>query len=49
MAPELETRSGAKQVAEPGLVLLAEDTSGGGHRSRLIDDQPGPRVYITLP
>jgi len=49
MAPELETRSGAKQVAEPCLVLLAEDTSGGGHRSRLIDDQPGPRVYIALP
>jgi hypothetical protein len=49
MAPELETRSGAKQVAEPGLVLLAEDTSGGGHRWRLIDDHPWRRVYVTLP
>jgi hypothetical protein len=49
MAPELETRSGAKQVAEHVLVLLAEDTSGGGHRWRLIDDQPWRRVYIALP
>jgi hypothetical protein len=49
MAPELETRSGAKQVVEPGDILLAEDTSGGGHRWRLIGDQPWRRVYVTLP
>ena len=49
MAPEFETCSGAKQVAEPGLVLLAEDTSGGGHRWRLIDYHPWRRVYVTLP
>jgi hypothetical protein len=33
----------------PGDVLLAEDTAGGGHRWRLIDDEPWRRVYIELP
>jgi len=28
---EFETRSGAKQIVEPGDILLAEDASGGGH------------------
>ncbi len=27
---EFETRTGARQVVEPGNILLAEDTSGGG-------------------
>jgi redox-sensitive bicupin YhaK (pirin superfamily) len=27
---EFETRTGARQVVEPGDILLAEDTSGGG-------------------
>jgi quercetin dioxygenase-like cupin family protein len=44
-----ETRSGAKQVVEPGDILLAEDTSGGGHRWRLVDDQPWRRVYVAVP
>jgi len=46
---EFETRDGATQVVEPGDVLLAEDTTGGGHRWRLIDDQPWRRAYVTLP
>jgi quercetin dioxygenase-like cupin family protein len=45
---EFETRSGAKQLIEPGDVLLAEDTTGGGHRWRLVDDQPWRRVYVAL-
>lgn len=45
---EFETRTGARQVVEPGDILLAEDTSGGGHRWRLIDDQPWRRVYVTV-
>jgi quercetin dioxygenase-like cupin family protein len=45
---EFETRTGAKQVVEPGDILLAEDTSGGGHRWRLVDDRPWRRVYIAL-
>ena len=46
---EFESRSGAKQVVELGDILLAEDTSGGGHRWRLVDDQPWRRVYVALP
>jgi quercetin dioxygenase-like cupin family protein len=46
---EFETRAGAKQIVEPGDVLLAEDTTGGGHRWRLIDDQPWRRVYVAVP
>jgi quercetin dioxygenase-like cupin family protein len=46
---ELETRRGAKQVVEPGDILLAEDTWGGGHRWRLVDDQPWRRVYVAVP
>jgi hypothetical protein len=45
---EFETRDGTKQTLEPGDILLAEDTSGGGHRWRLIDDQPWRRVYVTI-
>jgi quercetin dioxygenase-like cupin family protein len=32
----------------PGDVLRAEDTAGGGHRWRLIDDQPWRRIYVEL-
>ena len=46
---EFESRSGARQVVEPGDILLAEDTSGGGHRWRLVDDQPWRRVYVAVP
>jgi quercetin dioxygenase-like cupin family protein len=45
---EFETRTGAGQVVEPGDILLAEDTLGGGHRWRLIDDQPWQRVYVAV-
>ena len=46
---EFETRTGGRQVVEPGDILLAEDTSGGGHRWRLVDDQPWRRVYVGVP
>jgi quercetin dioxygenase-like cupin family protein len=45
---EFETRAGMRQIVKPGDILLAEDTSGGGHRWRLIDDQPWRRVYVAL-
>ncbi len=46
---EFVTRDGESFQIGPGEVLLAEDTTGSGHRWRLIDDQPWRRVYITLP
>lgn len=46
---EFETRDGTKHVVEPGDVLLAEDTTGGGHRWQLIGDRPWRRAYVTLP
>ncbi|GAB2647332.1 hypothetical protein GCM10027169_14730 [Gordonia jinhuaensis] len=42
------TRGGEQFVVSPGDVLLARDTSGGGHEWTLIDDQPWTRVYVEL-
>jgi quercetin dioxygenase-like cupin family protein len=42
------TRGGETFTLAPGDVLLAEDTAGGGHSWRLLDDQPWRRVYVTL-
>jgi hypothetical protein len=30
-------------------VLLAEDTTGSGHRWRIIGDEPWRRAYVILP
>ncbi len=46
---EFETRAGTTPVIGPGHSLLAEDTTGGGHRWRLIDDQPWRRAYVHGP
>jgi quercetin dioxygenase-like cupin family protein len=43
---EFETRLGERFTIAAGDILLAEDTSGGGHRWRLVDDQPWRRVYV---
>ena len=45
---DFETRDGTRFRLGPGDVLLAEDTAGGGHRWRLVDDQPWRRVYIAF-
>ncbi|HVG50350.1 MAG TPA: cupin domain-containing protein [Xanthobacteraceae bacterium] len=45
---EFTTRDGEKFVLAPGDVLLAEDTTGSGHRWRLIDDAPWRRLYVEL-
>jgi quercetin dioxygenase-like cupin family protein len=45
---EFTTRDGETFVLQPGDVLLAADTTGTGHRWRLIDDQPWRRVYVEL-
>ena len=46
---EFTTRDGETFVLRPGEVLLAADTTGTGHRWRLIDDQPWRRLYVELP
>jgi hypothetical protein len=45
---EFETRLGELFTVAPGDVLLAEDITGGGHRWRLVDNQPWRRVYVAL-
>lgn len=46
---EFEMRDGARFVIRPGDVLLAEDTTGTGHRWRVIGDEPWRRAYVILP
>ncbi|PYK18418.1 MAG: hypothetical protein DME55_06780 [Verrucomicrobia bacterium] len=45
---EFTTREGETFELRPGEVLLAADTSGTGHRWRLIDDQPRRHLYVEL-
>jgi quercetin dioxygenase-like cupin family protein len=45
---EFTTRDGETFVLRPGDVLLAADTTGSGHRWRLIDDEPWLRLYVEL-
>lgn len=45
---EFTTRDSETFVLRPGEVLLAADTTGSGHRWRLIDDQPRRRLYVEL-
>lgn len=45
---EFLTRGGQHFVLAPGDILLAEDTAGGGHTWKLVDDQPWRRLYVVL-
>jgi uncharacterized cupin superfamily protein len=45
---EFTTRDGDVFEIGPGDVLLAEDTSGGGHSWRIVGDEPWRRVYVAL-
>ena len=45
---DFQTRDGEHFTLRPGDILLAEDTAGGGHSWKLIDDQPWRRVYVVL-
>jgi hypothetical protein len=45
---EIEVGDGSKRRLGPGDILLAEDTSGRGHISRAVDDQPRVSIFITL-
>ena len=45
---DFETRAKQHFTLRPGVILLAEDTAGGGHAWRLIDAEPWRRVYVVL-
>lgn len=44
---EVEIGDGTKRRFGPGDIFLADDTSGHGHISRAIGNQP--RVFVTIP
>jgi quercetin dioxygenase-like cupin family protein len=45
---DFQTRGGEHFILHPGDILLAEDTSGGGHKWKLVDQEPWRRVYVVL-
>jgi hypothetical protein len=44
---EIETSDGTVKRFGPGDVMLADDTTGRGHITRVVGDQP--RVYVMIP
>jgi hypothetical protein len=46
---EMETSDGEVRAIGPGSILLAEDTSGKGHRNRVTSSTELEMVFITLP
>jgi hypothetical protein len=45
---ELIVPSGEKRILGPGDILLAEDTTGKGHISKSVNNQPRRSIYVTL-
>ena len=45
---EFEMGDGTTFILRPGDVLLAEDTTGGGHSWRIVGDEPWRRAYVVL-
>jgi len=43
---EFTNHSGETFTIEPGDVLIALDTTGTGHKWRLVNDQPWKRAYV---
>jgi hypothetical protein len=46
---EVEVTSGEKRRFRGGDILLVEDTTGTGHRSRSVDGKPRRSIFIPLP
>jgi quercetin dioxygenase-like cupin family protein len=44
---EIEIGAGAKRRFGPGDVMLADDTTGRGHITRVVGDMP--RLYVAIP
>lgn len=47
-AVELETGDGTQRVLGPGEILLAEDITGRGHKSRAVGREPRTCLFIPL-
>jgi quercetin dioxygenase-like cupin family protein len=45
---EFTTRDGERFEIGPGDVLLADDTTGGGHSWRILGPEPWRRAYVAL-
>lgn len=45
---EFENRQGAKRTVKAGEVVLAEDTTGGGHITRSLNGKRTLAVFVTL-
>ena len=45
---EIETSDGTVRRLGAGDILLAEDTTGKGHRSRSVGTGPRQSVFVTL-
>ena len=46
--PEFTTHGGETFIINPGEILIAMDTTGSGHKWRLLDDQPWRRAYVVF-
>ncbi len=47
-AVDIEVGDGTIRRFGPGDILLAEDTTGKGHRSRAVNAQPRQSIFVTL-
>lgn len=45
---EVEVASGDRRVLGPGAILLAEDLTGRGHKSRKTNGEPVTRLFLYL-
>ena len=45
---EIEVGDGSKRRLGPGDILLAEDTTGRGHISRALDEEPRISLFVTI-
>jgi len=45
---QFETWLGETFILRPGDILIAMDTTGSGHKWKLIDDEPWKRSYIVI-
>ena len=45
---EVTVSDGETRIVRPGDILLLEDTTGKGHRTRAVDNQPRRGLFIPL-